>query len=124
MIYERLVGISGTTSCEPNIEIRDKIQIVWAMPAISWRTYPVGYLFPVLGINAAAAMLSIQIGYYAFDIISKCEGGIVHYQISRVWTSACLRDRVLTRVLISVLFSRIHRTGFGSFVSRCDDIVR
>ena len=40
------------------------------------------YLFPMMGINAAHAVVGIQIGYCASDIISKCGVGIVIYQIS------------------------------------------
>merc|ERR1712054_40828 len=40
------------------------------------------YLFPMLGINAAHAVVGIQTGYCASDIISKCGVGIVIYQIS------------------------------------------
>ena len=36
----------------------------------------------MLGINAATAVVSIQIGYCASDIISKCGVGLVIYQIS------------------------------------------
>ena len=34
------------------------------------------------GINASTAVVSIQIGYCAFDIISKCGVGILIYQIT------------------------------------------
>ena len=40
------------------------------------------YLFPMLGINAAQAVVSIQLGYCASDIISKCGVGILIYQIT------------------------------------------
>jgi len=36
----------------------------------------------MLGIQAAHAVVSIQIGYCASDIISKCGVGLVIYQIS------------------------------------------
>jgi bacteriorhodopsin len=52
------------------------------MTVISWCTYPVVYLFPMLGIKAATAVVSIQIGYCVSDIISKCGVGLVIYQIS------------------------------------------
>ena len=49
------------------------------MTVIIWGTYPVVYLFPMLGINAALAVVSIQVGYCASDIISMCGVGIVIY---------------------------------------------
>merc|ERR1712118_353216 len=50
IVYELLVGLSEATNMEAD---------------------PVVYLFPMLGINAAHAVMGIQIGYCASDIISK-----------------------------------------------------
>ena len=62
--------------------IKGKIQTAQVMTVISWCTYPVVYLFPMFGINAATAVVSIQIGYCVSDIISKCGVGLVIYQIT------------------------------------------
>ena len=59
-----------------------KIQVAQVMTVISWCTYPVVYLFPMLGFEEAMAVVSIQIGYCVSDIISKCSVGEVIYQIS------------------------------------------
>merc|ERR1712014_481882 len=82
IVYELLVGLSAATNSEANPEIKGKIQTAQVMTVISWCTYPVVYLFPMLGINAATAVVSIQIGYCVSDIISKCGVGLVIYQIS------------------------------------------
>merc|ERR1711909_72502 len=82
IVYELLVGLSAATNAEPNPEIKAKIQTAQVMTVISWCTYPVVYLFPMLGIKAATAVVSIQIGYCVSDIISKCGVGLVIYQIS------------------------------------------
>merc|ERR1712161_140705 len=52
------------------------------MTVISRCTYPVVYLFPMLGISASAAVVGIQVGYCASDIISKCGVGLLIYQIT------------------------------------------
>merc|ERR1719162_1525322 len=52
------------------------------MTVISWCTYPIVYLFPMMGINAAHAIVGIQIGYCVSDIIYKCGVGLLIYQIS------------------------------------------
>merc|ERR1712085_202748 len=53
------------------------------MTVISWCTYPVVYLIPMLVPNSAAkAVVGIQIGYCASDIISKCGVGLLIYQIT------------------------------------------
>merc|ERR1712025_377800 len=61
IVYELLVGLADATASE---------------------TDPVVYLFPMLGISAAQAVVGIQIGYCCSDIISKCGVGLVIYQIT------------------------------------------
>merc|ERR1712087_989264 len=82
IVYELLVGLAAATNSETDPVIKGKIQTAQVMTVISWCTYPVVYLFPMLGINAAHAVVSIQLGYCASDIISKCGVGLVIYQIS------------------------------------------
>jgi len=82
IVYELLVGLSEATNQEADPVIRGKIQTAQVMTVISWCTYPIVYLFPMLGINAAHAVMGIQIGYCASDIISKCGVGLVIYQIT------------------------------------------
>ena len=82
IVYELLVGLSAATASEADPVIAGKIKTAQVMTVISWCTYPVVYLFPMLGIEAAKAVVSIQLGYCASDIISKCGVGLVIYQIS------------------------------------------
>jgi len=82
IVYELLVGLAAATNKETDEVVKGKIQTAQLMTVISWCTYPVVYLFPMLGINAAQAVVSIQIGYCASDIISKCGVGILIYQIT------------------------------------------
>merc|ERR1712050_232908 len=82
IVYELLVGLSAATASEADPAVAGKIKTAQVMTVISWCTYPIVYLFPMLGINAAQAVVSIQLGYCASDIISKCGVGIVIYQIS------------------------------------------
>merc|ERR1711877_48215 len=82
IVYELLVGLSAATNSESDEIVKGKIQTAQLMTVISWCTYPVVYLFPMLGINAASAVVSIQIGYCASDIISKCGVGLLIYQIT------------------------------------------
>merc|ERR1711967_95333 len=82
IVYELLVGLSAATNSEADPVIRGKIKTAQVMTVISWCTYPIVYLFPMLGISAAKAVVSIQIGYCASDIISKCGVGLVIHQIT------------------------------------------
>merc|ERR1719248_218161 len=60
IVYELLVGLSAATASEADPVVRSKIQTAQVMTVISWCTYPVVYLFPMLGIEAATAVVSIQ----------------------------------------------------------------
>merc|ERR1711972_887282 len=82
IVYELLVGLAAATAAEADPVIASKIGTAQVMTVISWCTYPVVYLFPMLGFSAAKAVVSIQMGYCVSDIISKCGVGLVIYQIS------------------------------------------
>merc|ERR1739845_4901 len=82
IVNELLFGLAAATASESNPAIAGKIKTAQVMTVISWCTYPVVYLFPMLGIDAASAVVSIQLGYCVSDIISKCGVGIVIYQIT------------------------------------------
>merc|ERR1711934_25098 len=82
IVYELLVGLKAATDSESDPVIKGKIELAQWMTVISWCTYPVVYLFPMLGIAASSAVVSIQIGYCVSDIISKCGVGLVIYQIT------------------------------------------
>merc|ERR1719433_1052733 len=82
IVYELLVGLSAATASEADPTIAGKIKTAQVMTVISWCTYPIVYLLPMLGITAASAVVSIQLGYCVSDVISKCGVGVVIYQIS------------------------------------------
>merc|ERR1719323_2492746 len=67
IVYELLVGLSAATESESDPEVKGKIRLAQVMTVISWCTY---------------AVVSIQIGYCASDIISKCGVGLVIYQVT------------------------------------------
>jgi bacteriorhodopsin len=82
IVYELLVGLSVATNSETDPVIKSKIQLAQVMTVVSWCTYPVVYLFPMLGIAASDAVVAIQIGYCISDIVSKCGVGLVIYQVT------------------------------------------
>ena len=82
IVFELLVGLKAATESEIDPAIKSKIQREQVMTVISWCTYPVVYLFPMLEITASNAVVAIQIGYCASDIISKCGVGLVIYQVT------------------------------------------
>merc|ERR1712048_21683 len=82
IVQQLLVGLASATDAEGDDTIKGKIRVAQVMTVISWCTYPVVYLFPMLGISAATSVVSIQLGYCASDIISKCGVGLIIYQIT------------------------------------------
>jgi bacteriorhodopsin len=82
IVYELLVGLSDATNSEADPLIAGKIRTAQVMTVISWCTYPIVYLIPMLGFNPGHAVMGIQIGYCISDIISKCGVGLVIYQIT------------------------------------------
>jgi len=82
IVFELLVGLSAATANEADPVVAGKIKTAQIMTVISWCTYPVVYLFPMLGIEAGTAVVSIQLGYCVSDIISKCGVGLVIYKIA------------------------------------------
>merc|ERR1711878_119621 len=82
IVQELLVGLSEATNREGDPLIKSNIQLAQVVTCLSWCTYPVVYLFPMMGITAANAVVGIQVGYCISDIISKCGVGLLIYQIS------------------------------------------
>merc|ERR1712195_435825 len=83
IVFELMVGLSAATQAEDNEDVRSKIKQAQIVTVISWCTYPVVYLFPMMGVKPGDAVVGIQLGYCVSDIISKCGVGLMIYQISK-----------------------------------------
>jgi len=83
IVFELMVGLSAATNEEENEGVKGKIKLAQVMTVISWCTYPVVYLFPMMGVSPAKSVVGIQLGYCVSDIISKCGVGLMIYQISK-----------------------------------------
>jgi len=88
IVFELMVGLSAATNAEENDNIKGKIKMAQILTVISWCTYPVVYLFPMVGVSPAKSVVGIQLGYCVSDIISKCGVGLVIYQISKAKSEA------------------------------------
>jgi len=82
IIYELLVGLSGALKTESNDNVRSLIFRAQWVTVVSWLTYPVVYVFPMLGFSGANAVVAIQVGYCASDIIAKCGVGLIIYSVT------------------------------------------
>jgi hypothetical protein len=88
IVYELMVGLASATDAESDPVVKGKIKSAQLMTVISWCTYPIVYLFPMLGMGGSSAVVSVQVGYCISDIISKCGVGIVIYQITAAKSAA------------------------------------
>jgi len=82
VVYELLVGLAAATAQEQDPVIKGKIQQAQVWTVVSWCTYPVVYLFPMVGLGGCRSVVNIQVGYCISDIISKCGVGLIIYQVS------------------------------------------
>ena len=82
IVYELLVGLADATQLETEPKVKDLILRAQVVTVLSWLTYPVVYVFPMLGFSGANAIVAIQVGYCVSDIISKCGVGLIIYSIT------------------------------------------
>lgn len=88
-----LVGLNAATNSEDDPAVRGLIRGVQWWTVISWCTYPVVYLFPMLGIGGVNVVVFIQLGYSVSDIISKCGVGLMIYQITMAKSAALQKGK-------------------------------
>jgi len=82
IVYELLVGLAGARNAETNDNVKALIFRAQFVTVISWLTYPVVYVFPMLGFAGANAVVAIQVGYCCSDVIAKCGVGLIIYSIT------------------------------------------
>jgi len=82
VVYTLLIGLKGAIDAETDPAIASKLSMVCWWTVLSWCTYPVVYIFPMLGLDGPWAVVSIQLGYCVADVISKCGVGFLIYNIT------------------------------------------
>lgn len=82
IVYTLLVGLAYATNAETDPSVRRLILYAQWATVISWCTYPIVYLFPMLGLNGPHAVVFIQLGYSVSDVIAKCGVGLLVYTIT------------------------------------------
>jgi len=87
IVYTLFFGLKESQNSQPECA-RDLVKYACYATVISWCTYPVVYIFPMLSGStdgkaglSASAMVSVQVGYTISDIISKCGVGFLVYRI-------------------------------------------
>merc|ERR1712227_128165 len=87
IVYTLFVGLKESQDSQPEA-CRDQVKWACWATVFSWCTYPIVYIMPMMqgsssgkaGLSAGS-MVSIQVGYTASDIISKCGVGYLVYRI-------------------------------------------
>jgi len=82
IVHELLVGLASATNAEPSEKVKALILRSQWVTVVSWLTYPVVYVFPMMGLTGSSTVVAIQCGYCASDIISKCGVGLIIYSIT------------------------------------------
>jgi len=82
IVYELTVGLSGALAEEKEDHIKHKIWYAQRVTIVSWLTYPVVFIIPMMGASGSKAIVGIQVGYCFSDIISKCGVGLLIYNIT------------------------------------------
>jgi bacteriorhodopsin len=82
VVHTLLIGLQDKIKEEKNEEVKQKLNMVCWATVISWCTYPIVYVFPMLGLDGPSAVVAIQLGYCVSDIISKCGVGFLIYNIT------------------------------------------
>merc|ERR1712118_285702 len=87
IVYTLFVGLKESQDAQPEC-VRDQVKWACWATVISWCTYPVVYILPMLSGSengkaglTASSMVAIQVGYTVSDVISKCGVGFLVYNI-------------------------------------------
>merc|ERR1711915_948053 len=97
IVYKLLVGLKGAIAKETNPDVAAMLDQVCLATVVSWCTYPVVYLFPFFGLSGASAVVGIQLGYCASDVISKCGVGFLIYNITIRKSAAIIEGAFLPK---------------------------
>jgi len=94
VVYTLLVGLKSATESETDSTIKGMIKRAQVVTVISWLTYPVVYILPMLGLSGANAVVGIQIGYCFSDVIAKCGVGFLIYHTTMAKSEALGYEKV------------------------------
>jgi len=88
IVYQLFVGLKSAQDAEEDDTVKSQVQWACWATVISWCTYPVVYILPMLmgsssgkeGLSAEA-VVGVQVGYTIADVVSKCGVGYLVYRI-------------------------------------------
>merc|ERR1711912_82952 len=88
IVYTLFVGLKESRDAQPEC-VRDQVKWACWATVISWCTYPIVYILPMMSGSttgkaglSASSMVAVQVGYTVSDVISKCGVGFLVYNIA------------------------------------------
>lgn len=81
IVYELFSGLKSSLAAQPPAA-RSLINAARFLVIASWSFYPIVFIFPMLGIDGAAASTLVQIGYSVADIVAKAVFGVLIFAIA------------------------------------------
>lgn len=84
IVYTLFFGLRNAVDSQG--EAKGLVKTACWVTVVSWCTYPLVYLFPLMGLTGAASHTAIQVGYSISDVIAKPILGLL------VWRIAALKS--------------------------------
>lgn len=81
IVFELFSGLKASLDSQPPAA-RGLINAARYLVIASWAFYPIVFIFPMLGIDGAAASTFVQIGYSVADIVAKAVFGVLIFAIA------------------------------------------
>jgi bacteriorhodopsin len=87
IMYELFVGLRAAISVQPE-SARGLVSAARYITVVTWFTYPIVFILPMIGLAGANAVVGIQVGYSIADVLAKVGVGIFIYNIALKKTQA------------------------------------
>lgn len=81
IVYSLFFGLRDSIDAQPD-SARGLVSGARFITVLSWCTYPIVYIFPMVGLSGAGAATAIQVGYSVADVIAKPIMGLVVWRIA------------------------------------------
>jgi bacteriorhodopsin len=81
IVYELFVGLRSSIALQPE-SVRGMVSAARYITIVTWLTYPIVFILPMIGLSGGNAVVGIQVGYSIADVLSKVGVGLFIYNIA------------------------------------------
>jgi bacteriorhodopsin len=81
IVYDLFVGLRNSINSQPQ-SARGMVSAARWLTVGSWCFYPIVFIFPMIGLKGASALVAVQVGYTIADIVAKALFGVFIYLIA------------------------------------------